>query len=222
MTIPPILSCGSLASGFRGHAANDDAPLPHVLLQGIMDECLHSFIHDFDQSVRSVLGEMNLGAQLERQNRRDTALPPSIHLEIAVGEHIPLDLWQMAVTSYHDEMLKHDEARFRALSAHLSDEALAHTLATSRYKDADSEHESMKAFSRAYVEDIKVFALARDLFRQNIPGIEIALDMHRPAAGFIVPVMIITPKDGTSDLRLLIQGYVESKQGKRHLGLVPV
>ncbi len=222
MITPPILQKGTLVSGFQGQAANDDAPLPHVILQDIMDECLHSFIHDFDQSMRSLLGEMNLGAQLDKQNTRSAALPDSLRLEVGVGDPIPLQLWQMAVTSYHDQMRQQDVARFKKLNAHLNDAALTHVLATSRYIDPDAEHESMCAFSRAYAEEIRVFALARDLFRQNVQGVDIELDMHQPAAGFIFPVMIITPSNGVSDLRLLVKNYVDSKQGKGHLSLAPV
>lgn len=222
MSNPPILQKGTLASGFQGHAANDGAPLPHVLLQDIMDDCLHSFIHDFDQSMRSLLTEMNFDAQLDKQNTRSTELPCSLRLEVGVGDPIPLELWQMAVTSYHDQVLQQDVARFQKINAHLEGDALAHTLATSRYLDQDVEHESMKAFSRAYVEEIRVFALARDLFRQNVEGVNIEMDMHQPAAGFIFPIMIITPANGVSDLRLLVKNYVDSKQGKSHLSLAPV
>lgn len=221
MITPPILQKGVLASGFQGQAANDGAPLPHVFLQDVMDECLHSFIHDFDQSVRSLLGEMNLGAQLDKQNTRSSALPDSLRLEVGVGDPIPLQLWQMAVTSYHDQMLEQDVERFKKINAHLSDSEMAHVLATSRYIDPDAEHESMCAFSRAYVEEIRVFALARDLFRQNIKDVDIELDMHQPATGYIFPVMIITPSNGVSDLRLLVKNYVDSKQGKGHLSLAP-
>lgn len=222
MNTPHALQKGTLISGFQGIAANDGAPLPHVLLQDIMDDCLHSFIHDFDQSMKSLLGEMNLGAQLEKQATRSLALPDSLRLEVSVGEPIPLDLWQMAVTSYHDQMLQQDIARFKKINAHLDESTMEHVLATSRYQDADTEHASMKAFSCAYVEEIRVFALARDLFRQNVKGINIELDMHQPAAGYIFPVMIITPANGVSDLRLLIKNYVDSKQGKNHLTLAPV
>ncbi len=222
MITPPKLQHGTLVSGFQGRAANDGAPLPHVILQDIMDECLHSFIHDFDQSVRSLLGQMNLDAQLDKQKTRNHDLPDSLRLEVGVGDPIPLQLWQMAVTSYHDQMLEQDVERFKKINAHLLDDEMAHVLATSRYNDPDVEHESMKAFSRTYVEDIRVFALARDLFRQNVQGVDIELDMHQPAAGFIFPVMIITPSNGVSDLRMLVKNYVDSKQGKRHLTLAPV
>ncbi len=222
MITSPILPPGTLTSGFQGQAANDGTPLPHVILQDIMDECLHSFIQDFDKSVRSLLGEMNLGAQLDKQNTRSPEMPDSLRLEVGVGDPIPLQLWQMAVTSYHDQMLQQDVERFKKINAHLDEAAMAHVLATSRYLDPDAEHKSMSAFSRAYVEEIRVFALARDLFRQNIQGVDIEMDMHQPAAGFIFPIMIITPSNGVSDLRMLVKNYVDSKQGKGHLSLAPV
>lgn len=219
MTVLPHLVSGSLVSGFQGQAANDKPPLPHEILQEAMDECLHHFIHDFDLSMRSLLAEMNFNSQLEKQNTRSDHLAETTHLEISVGEPIPLDLWQMAVTSYHDQMLQEDVERFKTIIPPMDKDAMAHTMATGRYQDQDSEHESMQAFSCAYAADIKVFALARDLFHQNIPGVNIAFDMHQPAVGSIVPVMVITPTDSQTDLRMLFKNYVDSKQGKRRLSL---
>lgn len=219
---PPLhLIPGTLTSGFHGHAANDDAPLPHEMLQEILDGCLHALIHDFDESMRSLLGQMNLDAQLDRQSTRHDTLPSSIYLEVGVGDPIPREFWQLAVTSYHDRIFDDDIARFKALCAHLDEDAWAHTLATKRYKNLADNQESMRVFSRAFVEDIRVFALARRLFRDKIQGVDISWDMHYPSEGFVQPKMIITQADEPSDLRLLVQRYVESKQGKRHLSLSP-
>lgn len=220
----------SLTSGFHGEAANDAHPrpdtipgeMPHEILQTMMDAEMSDFIGNFHASVTDILQTMNMTAQMDKQENRTDTVRESIHLEIAMGANFPLQLWQIAVSSYHDHTRQNDLRKFKDILSRFSAEDIAMAVEKGRYDDADKEHEAVVAFSRAYIQELRVFTALRDLFSQNIKGVHIALDMHQIEEGFIAPIMVIEPQDGQSALRVLIKHYIDSTKGHAYRGLTPV
>lgn len=216
-------------------AANDSTPdpdndlEPHEHLQQVLDGEIQGFIRDFRISMMTVLCDLNEQTHLTLQSGHlnGEALKPeesltSAYVEVGLGEPFPKLLWRAVVVSYHDHLLKNNYSRYCEIYKPLGADALQFFLKTGTHNHGHGYNAAMTLFSDAYSESLKAFSVIRDLILQNVKGSDARIEMREPQSGLVLPVVVITAKDHHTDIRLLLQGYINSTQDRDRHGLTPV